>query len=87
MATLYEPESGRTVEVFSDQMGLQFYSGNFFDGKAQGKHGAHVYRGAVALETEKFPDAIHQATFSDKSILNPGEQYTHTCIYKFGVRK
>lgn len=87
VATLYEPESGRTVEVFSDQMGLQFYSGNFFDGKAQGKHGAHVYRGAVALETEKFPDAIHQATFSDKSILNPGEQYTHTCIYKFGVRQ
>ena len=87
VATLYEPESGRTLEVFSDQMGLQFYSGNFFNGQAQGKYGAHVYRGAVALETQKFPDAIHQATFSDKAILNPGEQYTQTCIYKLGVRK
>lgn len=86
-ATLYEPTTGRMVEVFSDQMGLQFYSGNFFDGKTQGKWGAHLYRGAVALETQKFPDAIHQQNFSDKAVLNPGEQYTHTCIYKFSVKR
>ena len=86
-ATLFEPTSGRKMEVLSDQMGLQFYSGNFFDGKAMGKHGAHLYRGAVALETQKFPDAIHQENFSDKAILNPGEVYQHTCIYKFSTAR
>ena len=85
VAKLCEPQCGRTVEVFSDQMGLQFYSGNFFDGSAQGKWGKHLYRGAVALETQKFPDAIHQERFTEKAILNPGEQYTQTCIYQFGV--
>lgn len=87
VAKLYEPESGRTVEVLTDQMGMQFYSGNFFDGTAQGKWGKHVYRGAVALETQKFPDAIHQERFTEKAILNPGEQYTQTCIYQFGVNR
>ena len=86
-AILYEPTTHRQMEVISDQMGLQFYAGNFFDGKAQGKHGPHIYRGALALETQKFPDAIHQESFSDKAILNPGEQYTQTCIYKFSVKK
>ena len=87
VAVLYDPKSGRQVEVLSDQMGLQFYSGNFFDGKAEGKWGKHVYRGAVALETQKFPDAIHQEGFSEKPVLYPDEQYTQTCIYKFSVRK
>ena len=86
-ATLYEPKSGRVVEVLSDQMGLQFYSGNFFNGETQGKWGKHLYRGAVALETQKFPDAIHQSNFSEKAVLNPGEQYTQTCIYKFSVKR
>lgn len=84
-ATLYEPRSRRMVEVYSDQMGIQFYSGNFFDGKSQGKWGKHVYRGAVALETQNFPDAINQENFSIKPVLNPGETYTQTCIYKFSV--
>ena len=84
-ATLYEPRSRRMVEVYSDQMGIQFYSGNFFDGKAQGKWGKHVYRGAVALETQNFPDAINQENFSIKPVWNPGETYTQTCIYKFSV--
>ena len=87
VATLYEPQSGRQMDVFSDQMGLQFYSGNFFHKDTQGKWGKHIYRGAVALETQKFPDAIHKKNFSDKAILNPGEEYTHTCIYQFSVRR
>ena len=86
-ATLFEPESRRMVEVISDQMGLQFYSGNFFNGEAQGKWGKHLYRGAIALETQNFPDAIHQESFSIKPVLNPGEKYTQTCIYKFSVKK
>lgn len=84
-ATLLEPKSRRQVEVYTDQMGLQFYSGNFFDGRSQGKYGKHVYRGAIALETQNFPDAINQENFVNKSVLNPGETYTHTCIYKFSV--
>lgn len=86
-ATLYEPLSGRFMQVFSDQMGLQFYSGNFFKGDTQGKWGKHLYRGAVVLETLSLPDAIHQDNFSVKPILNPGEQYTQTCIYKFDAKK
>lgn len=84
-ATLCEPKSGRAVEVYSDQMGMQFYSGNFFDGKADGKWGKHLYRGAVALETQYFPDAINQENFAAKPILNPGETYHQTCIYKFST--
>lgn len=86
-AILYEPKSGRKMEVFTDQLGVQFYSGNFFDGNAQGKWGPHLYRGALALEAQNFPDAIHQDNFSIKPVLNPGEQYTQTCIYKFSVEK
>lgn len=85
-ATLYEPKSGRRMEVLSDQMGLQFYSGNFFDGKTVGKWGKKLgYRCAVALETQQFPDAINQENFSIKPVLNPGETYKHTCVYKFSV--
>lgn len=84
-ATLFDPKSGRKMDVYSNQIGLQFYSGNFFDGKTKGKRGNHIYRGAVALETQNFPDAIHQENFSIKSVLNPGEEYKHTCIYKFSV--
>lgn len=86
-ATLFDPVSGRKMEVLSDQMGMQFYSGNFFDGKAQGKYGMHLHRGAIALETQKFPDAIHQENFSEKAILQPGETYKHVCIYKFSTAK
>lgn len=86
-ATLFDPENRREVEVYTDQLGLQFYSGNFFDGKTQGKWGPHVYRGAIALETQNFPDAINQDNLVIKPVLNPGEEYTQTCIYKFSVGK
>ena len=85
-ATLWDPKSRRKLEVLSDQMGMQFYSGNFFKGDAMGKWGGkHLYRGAVALETQNFPDAINQANYAVKPVLNPGETYKHTCIYKFSV--
>lgn len=86
-ATLYEPESGRRMDLYTDQLGIQFYSGNFFDGTEQGKKGSHLYRGALALEAQNFPDAIHQDNFTIKPVLNPGEQYTQTCIYKFSAEK
>ncbi len=84
-ATLYEPVSGRRMEVWTDQSGLQFYSGNFFDGSYAGKGGQTIgHRCALALETQAWPDAIHHPAFPN-TVLRPGETYTHTCIYKFGV--
>ena len=83
IASLYEPKSGRVMEVWSDQPAIQFYSGNFLDGKVTGKYGrAHNYREAVALETQKYPDTPNQPKFPSTR-LNPGEEYTQTCIYKF----
>jgi aldose 1-epimerase len=85
-ASLYEPQSGRLMEVYTDQPGLQFYSGNFFDGKTNGKYGKPVkYREALALETQKFPDSPNHGNFPSTR-LNPGETYTHTCIYKFSIK-
>jgi len=85
-AILYEPQSGRMMEVFTDQPGLQFYSGNFFDGKDIGKNGKYYkYREGLALETQKFPDSPNQPSFPSTR-LNPGNVYTHTCIYKFSIK-
>ncbi len=87
IASIYEPVSGRKMEVWSDQPAMQFYSGNFLDGKVTGKYGkTHNYREAVALETQKYPDTPNQPSFPSTR-LNPGETYTQTCIYKFSVVK
>jgi len=86
IASLYEPTSGRFMEVYTDQPGLQFYSGNFFDGETNGKYGTPIkFREAVALETQKFPDSPNHPHFPSTR-LNPGETYTQTCIYKFSVK-
>jgi len=85
-ATVFDPESGRVLEVLTDQPGLQFYGGNFFDGKISDKHGNAInYRSALALETQKWPDGINHDNFPE-TLLRPGEVYTHTCIYRFSVR-
>ena len=81
--SIYEPQSGRGFEVYTDQIALQFYSGNFFDGSYNGKYGKPLaFRESVVFETQKYPDAVNQKKFPSV-ILNPGEEYTHTCIYKF----
>ncbi|WP_288940272.1 aldose epimerase family protein [uncultured Alistipes sp.] len=86
VATVWEPASGRTIEVLSDQPGLQVYSGNFFDGKSIGKYGKpQRYRESLALETQKFPDSPNHDNFPS-TVLRPGETYTQVCIYKFGVK-
>lgn len=85
-ASVYEPSSGRYLEVFTDQPGLQFYGGNFFNGSGKGKYSPTIdYREALALETQKFPDSPNQPNFPSTR-LNPGETYRHTCIYKFSVK-
>ncbi len=86
IASVYEPVSGRFMEVLSDQPGIQFYSGNFLDGMVVGKYGkAHNFREAIALETQKYPDTPNQPEFPS-TLLKPGEVYTQTCIYKFSVK-
>jgi aldose 1-epimerase len=83
VATLYEPQSGRAMDILTDQVGLQFYSGNFFDGTYNGKYGEPLrFRESVALETQKFPDAPNQPSFPSV-VLNPEEEYSQVCIYKF----
>ena len=85
VASLYEPVSGRRMEILTDQCGIQFYSGNFFDGSYAGKEGKEIgHRCALALETQKWPDAIHHDGFPD-TVLRPGETYEHVCVYRFYV--
>ena len=81
--SIYEPQSGRGFEIYTDQVALQFYSGNFFDGTYDGKYGKPLsFRESVVFETQKYPDAVNHPSFPNV-ILNPGEEYAHTCIYKF----
>ena len=83
VADVHSPKSGRGMEVWSDQVALQFYCGNFFDGSYNNKFGKPiVYRGAIALETQRHPDAPNQPSFPSV-VLEPGDTYKHTCIYKF----
>lgn len=85
-ASVYEPASGRYMEVWTDQPALQFYGGNFFDGTTVGKYGRPLnYRESIALETQKYPDTPHHAHFPS-TLLNPGEKYTHACVYKFSAK-
>ena len=85
-ASVYEPASGRYMEVLTDQPALQFYGGNFFDGTTCGKYGKPLaYRESIALETQKYPDTPNNPHFPS-TLLNPGEDYTHVCVYRFGVK-
>lgn len=83
-ARLKDPESGRTLEVLTDQPGVQMYTGNHFDSSTKGKQGVGIEKYAgVAFETQIFPNSPNIAHFPN-AVLRPGEVYTHTCIYKFG---
>ena len=86
VVSLKEPVSGRVMDIYTDQPGVQFYSGNFFDGSYAGKNDGLIgYRCALALETQKWPDAINHPAFTD-TVLRPGDSYSHTCIYKFTAK-
>jgi aldose 1-epimerase len=87
VATVSSPVTGIQMDVLSDQPGLQFYSGNFMDGREIGITGKpYKYRSAFCLETQKFPDAPHKPQFPS-ILLKPGDKYSHTCIYKFSVKQ
>lgn len=86
-ATVYEPNSGRFMEVMTTEPGIQFYSGNFLDGTVVGKYGiAYQQRHGFCLETEHFPDSPNQPEFPSV-VLNPGETYTTRTVYKFSTRE
>lgn len=83
-ARLRDPSSGRQLTVWSDQPGIQFYSGNFLDGTLYGTSG-HQYRqgDGLALETQHFPDSPNQPSFPS-TVLRPGETYATSTVYDFG---
>jgi aldose 1-epimerase len=82
---VYEPETGRMLEVWTTEPGLQFYSGNFLTGKVAGKGGTlYAKHNAFAFEAQDFPDAINHPKFPN-SVLRPGETYHQTTEYHFGA--
>ena len=86
IATVYEPTTGRTLEVETTEPGVQFYSGNFLDGSNVGKgQKPYALRNGFCLETQHFPDSPNQPDFPS-TILKPGQTYESTTVYRFGVR-
>ena len=86
-AKVVEPISGRTMEVYTNEPGIQFYGGNFLNGTVKGISGkVYAYRSALCLETQHFPDSPNKPQFPS-TILQPGDEYYSICIYKFGVEK
>jgi galactose mutarotase-like enzyme len=86
VASLYEPTSGRLMEVLTTEPGLQFYSGNFLDGTNKGKDGT-VYqrRTGVCLETQHFPNSPNRPEFPTTE-LKPHEKYNQTTVYRFSTK-
>jgi aldose 1-epimerase len=85
MARLYEPASGRVMEVYTTMPGFHFYSG-FFLNNLQGRKGeVYPQYGALALETEYFPDCVNHSHFPS-CILKPGQKYQHKTVYKFLIK-
>lgn len=86
-ATLESPESGIVLNVYTNEPGIQFYSGNFLDGTTVGKGGVAIpQHGALCLETQHYPDSPNKPEWPS-TVVRPGETYRSTCIYDFSVNK
>lgn len=86
-ATVYSPATGIQLDVYTNEPGIQVYSGNFLDGSVTGKKGiTYQKRAAVCLETQKYPDSPNKPDWPSP-YLKPGEKYTSRCIYKFTVQQ
>ena len=84
-ARVHEPVSGRVLEMFTTEPGMQFYSGNYLDGASVGKGGQpYGYRCGFCLEPQKFPDSPNHPEFPP-CILRPGQRYASRTVYRFGV--
>ena len=85
-ATVYDSTSGIFMKVLTDQPGLQFYTGNFLNGKDRGKYGIYYkFRTGLCLECQHFPDSPNEKNFPS-TVLRPGHTYTQTTIYEFSVK-
>jgi len=86
VSRVHEPTAGRVLEVHTTEPGVQFYCGNFLDGTITGKYGTVYHkRHGFCLETQHFPDSPNKPSFPS-TVLNPGDKYTSTTIYKFATR-
>lgn len=82
-----DSRSGISMEIYTTEPGIQFYTGNFLDGSVKGKRGIYYQkRSAICVETQHFPDSPNQPNYPS-TLLRPGETYSSTCIYKFGTVK
>jgi aldose 1-epimerase len=81
-AEVYDPSSGRKLEISTTQPGVQFYSGNFLDGSLHGKGRVYGWRSGLCLETQHFPDSPNQPRFPS-TVLRPGEKYREKTVYRF----
>lgn len=85
-AIVFEPSSGRVLEVYTTERGLQFYAGNYLDGAIRGKSGRNYpRRSGFCLEAQNFPDSPNKSNFPSP-VLKPGETYSQTTIYKFSTK-
>ena len=86
-ARVREPKTGRTLEITTTEPGIQFYAGNFLDGKLTGKGGAvYRHRTGFCLETQHYPDSPNQPKFPTTT-LKPGQEYRSRTVFTFGVAK
>ncbi len=86
-ARVYEPKSGRVMEVLTTEPGVQLYTGNYLDGSLRGKSGqSYVKRYGFCLECQHYPDSINQPKFPSV-VLKPGRTYRQTTVHRFSVRK
>ena len=86
VATVYEPASGRVMEVLTTEPGLQFYVGNFLDGSNVGKGGlAYQHRTGFCMEPQHYPDSPNQPSFPS-TVLRPGQTFENTIIYRFSTK-
>lgn len=86
VARVYEPDSGRCLEVHTTEPGVQLYSGNFLNGRLKGKSGkTYQKHGGFCLETQHYPDSPNRSNFPS-TILRPGEEYLSTTVFKFMTR-
>jgi aldose 1-epimerase len=81
-----DPKSGRYVEAYTTEPGVQFYTGNFLDGSLRSGNTVFVKNYGLCLETQHFPDSPNQPNFPN-TILRPGEKFVSQTIFKFGVEE
>ena len=85
-AEVFEPKTGRVMEVWTTEPGMQFYTGNFLDGSVRGKGGkVYPFRSAFCMETQHYPDSPNKPSFPT-TVLKPGTTYRTTTIYRFSAR-